>query len=133
MQRLVDEIILVSEDEIRATLKFLLMRLKILTEPSGAVSAAPALFKKLPPGWTGRRGALRRQRGLRTAGRTLGHVYLLGRRETFGQFNISSPGIGQERDLEIGIRNLPHWHIELDSLRLQLLANASRFFTSNPM
>ena len=50
MQRLVDEIILVSEDEVRATLKFLLMRLKILTEPSGAVSAAPALFKKLPPG-----------------------------------------------------------------------------------
>jgi threonine dehydratase len=40
----------VSDDEIRATLKFLLMRLKILVEPSGAVSAAAALFKKLPPG-----------------------------------------------------------------------------------
>ena len=50
MQRLVDEIVLVSEDEIRATMKFLLTRLKILTEPSGAVSAAPVLFKKLPPG-----------------------------------------------------------------------------------
>ena len=50
MQRLVDEIVLVSEDEIRAALKFLLTRLKILTEPSGAVSAAPVLFKKLPPG-----------------------------------------------------------------------------------
>jgi threonine dehydratase len=50
MQRLVDEVVLVSEDEIRATLKFLLMRLKILTEPSGAVSAAPVLFNKLPPG-----------------------------------------------------------------------------------
>src|SRR5579863_760101 len=50
MQRLVDEVVLVSEDEIRATLKFLLSRLKILTEPSGAVSAAPVLFKKLPPG-----------------------------------------------------------------------------------
>ena len=32
------------------TLKFLLMRLKILVEPSGAVSAAAALFKKLPTG-----------------------------------------------------------------------------------
>lgn len=50
VQRLVDEIVLVTEDEIRATLKFLLTRLKILTEPSGAVSAAPVLFKKLPPG-----------------------------------------------------------------------------------
>jgi threonine dehydratase len=50
IQRLVDEVILVSEEEIRATLKFLLSRLKILTEPSGAVSAAPVLFRKLPPG-----------------------------------------------------------------------------------
>jgi len=50
VQRLVDQIVLVSEEEIRATLKFLLSRLKILTEPSGAVSAAPVLFKKLPQG-----------------------------------------------------------------------------------
>jgi threonine dehydratase len=50
MQRLVDEIVLVSEDEIRRTMKFLLMRLKILTEPSGAVSAASVFFKKLPAG-----------------------------------------------------------------------------------
>ena len=50
IQRLVDEVVLVSEDEIRATLKFLLMRLKTLTEPSGAVAAAAVLFKKLPPG-----------------------------------------------------------------------------------
>ena len=50
VQRLVDQIVLVSEEEIRSTLKFLLSRLKILTEPSGAVSAAPVLFKKLPPG-----------------------------------------------------------------------------------
>ena len=42
--------LLVSEDEIRATLKFLLMRMKILVEPSGAVSAAAVLFHKLPPG-----------------------------------------------------------------------------------
>ena len=50
MQRLVDQVLLVTEDEIRATMKFLLMRLKILTEPSGAVSAASVLFKKLPQG-----------------------------------------------------------------------------------
>jgi threonine dehydratase len=50
IQRHVEEIVLVTEDEIRATVKFLLMRMKILVEPSGAVAAAAALFKKLPPG-----------------------------------------------------------------------------------
>jgi len=49
-QQLVDQIILVSEAEIRTTVKFLLTRVKILAEPSGAVSAAAVLFKKLPPG-----------------------------------------------------------------------------------
>ena len=39
---------LVSEDEIRAAVKFLLLRLKILVEPSGAVPAAAVLFRKLP-------------------------------------------------------------------------------------
>ena len=39
---------LVSDDEIRATVKFLLLRLKILVEPSGAAAAAAALFHKLP-------------------------------------------------------------------------------------
>jgi threonine dehydratase len=46
----VEKVILVTEDEIRATVKFLLTRLKILVEPSGAVAAAAVLFKKLPPG-----------------------------------------------------------------------------------
>jgi threonine dehydratase len=50
VQRNVERIILVSEDEIRAALKFLLTRMKILTEPSGAASAAAVLAKKLPPG-----------------------------------------------------------------------------------
>lgn len=50
MQRLVDEMVLVSESEIRETLKFLLARMKILVEPSGAVAAAALLFGKLPPG-----------------------------------------------------------------------------------
>jgi threonine dehydratase len=50
VQQHVEQIVLVTEDEIRATLKFLLTRLKILVEPSGAVSAAAVFFKKLPPG-----------------------------------------------------------------------------------
>jgi threonine dehydratase len=49
LQRLVEGVVLVSEEEIRATVKFLLLRLKILVEPSGAVSAAAVLFRKLPP------------------------------------------------------------------------------------
>jgi threonine dehydratase len=49
IQKHVERIVLVSEDEIKATVKFLLTRLKILVEPSGAVSAAAALFGKLPP------------------------------------------------------------------------------------
>jgi threonine dehydratase len=48
LQRLVEGVVLVSDDEIRATVKFLLLRLKILVEPSGAVSAAAVLFRKLP-------------------------------------------------------------------------------------
>jgi threonine dehydratase len=47
---LVEDILLVSEDEIRATVKFLLSRLKILVEPSGAVSAAAVLYGRLPAG-----------------------------------------------------------------------------------
>jgi threonine dehydratase len=50
VQKHVEGIILVTDDEIRATVKFLLTRLKILVEPSGAVPAAALLFKKLPPG-----------------------------------------------------------------------------------
>ena len=57
MRELVEDIVLVSEDEIRAAMKFLLMRMKILVEPSGAVSAAAVLFKKLPPG-VGRVGVI---------------------------------------------------------------------------
>jgi len=50
IQRHVEKIVLVTDDEIRATVKFLLMRLKILAEPSGAVAAAAALCGKLPSG-----------------------------------------------------------------------------------
>ena len=50
LQQLVEAILLVSEDEIRAAVKFTLLRLKILVEPSGAVPIAAVLFRKLPPG-----------------------------------------------------------------------------------
>ncbi|MEX2262857.1 MAG: threonine/serine dehydratase [Bryobacteraceae bacterium] len=48
IQSHVERILLVSEDEIRATVKFLLTRMKILVEPSGAVAAAAVFFRKLP-------------------------------------------------------------------------------------
>ncbi len=43
-----DGVLLVSEDEIKATMRFLLTRMKMLVEPSGAVAAAAVLHKKLP-------------------------------------------------------------------------------------
>jgi len=46
----VEEVLLVSEDEIKAAVRFLLSRLKLLTEPSGAVPAAALLHKKVPSG-----------------------------------------------------------------------------------
>lgn len=49
LQQHVEEILLVSEQEIRFTVRFLLLRLKILVEPSGAVAAAAVLHRKLPP------------------------------------------------------------------------------------
>jgi len=49
LQQLVERIITVTDDEIRAAVKFLLLRLKILVEPSGAVPAAALLFRKMPP------------------------------------------------------------------------------------
>src|SRR5262249_47013316 len=50
LQENVERIVLVTEEEIRAAVKFLLLRMKILVEPSGAVSAAAALFGKIPEG-----------------------------------------------------------------------------------
>lgn len=43
----VEDVVLVSEDEVKATMRFLLLRLKILAEPTGAVAAAAALTGKL--------------------------------------------------------------------------------------
>ena len=50
IRALAEGILLVSEDEIRAAAKFMLLRLKILVEPSGAVPVAAVLFRKLPRG-----------------------------------------------------------------------------------
>jgi threonine dehydratase len=50
IRKLAERIVMVTEEEIRFTLKFLLSRMKILVEPSGAAAAAAVLFKKLPAG-----------------------------------------------------------------------------------
>jgi threonine dehydratase len=42
-------IVLVSDDEVRRAMRFLLLRLKLLVEPTGAVAAAAALTGKLRP------------------------------------------------------------------------------------
>jgi threonine dehydratase len=57
VQRLVEDVLLVSEDEIRETMSFIASRMKIVVEPSGAVSAAAALHRKLPE-HTGRVGII---------------------------------------------------------------------------
>jgi threo-3-hydroxy-L-aspartate ammonia-lyase len=43
-----EDVLTVSEAEIIETMRFLLFRLKILVEPTGAVAAAAVLFNKLP-------------------------------------------------------------------------------------
>jgi threonine dehydratase len=48
LQKNLESVVLVTEDEIREAVKFLLMRMKILVEPSGAVGAAAAMSGKLP-------------------------------------------------------------------------------------
>jgi threonine dehydratase len=48
IQRNVEDIVTVTDDEIRATMAFCLARMKILIEPSGAVAAAAVLMGKLP-------------------------------------------------------------------------------------
>jgi threonine dehydratase len=48
IQKLVERMVLVSEDEIREATRFLMARLKLVVEPSGAVAAAAVLFHKVP-------------------------------------------------------------------------------------
>jgi threonine dehydratase len=47
IQRNVSEVVLVSEEETRAAIRYLLLRLKLVVEPTGAVAAAAALSGKL--------------------------------------------------------------------------------------
>jgi len=47
LQRTADGIALVSEEEIVAAMRLLWERLKLVVEPSGAVAAAPALFRQI--------------------------------------------------------------------------------------
>ncbi|MFL6451072.1 MAG: pyridoxal-phosphate dependent enzyme [Bryobacteraceae bacterium] len=48
VQQLVRQVLTVTEAEIKATVRFLLSRMKLLAEPSGAVAAAAALHRKFP-------------------------------------------------------------------------------------
>ncbi|HLK68527.1 MAG TPA: threonine/serine dehydratase [Bryobacteraceae bacterium] len=49
VQRLVERVLLVSDEEMKAAVKFMLLRMKMLVEPSGACSVAAVMFRKLPP------------------------------------------------------------------------------------
>ena len=49
LQQNATDVLTVTEDEIRATVRFFLFHLKLLVEPSGAVAAAAVLHGKLPP------------------------------------------------------------------------------------
>jgi len=48
LQSNAEDVLTVSEEEIVETLRFMLFRMKLLVEPTGAVAAAAALFGKLP-------------------------------------------------------------------------------------
>jgi threonine dehydratase len=50
LQQLVEKILLVSEDELRAAMKFFLTKMKLVVEPSGGASTAAVLYSKLPQG-----------------------------------------------------------------------------------
>jgi threonine dehydratase len=52
LQALLEDVLLVSEDEIRAAMQFFFSRMKLVVEPSGAVAAAAVLHGKLPAGIT---------------------------------------------------------------------------------
>lgn len=48
VQKTADDVLTVSDEEIIATLRFMLFRMKILVETSGATAAAAVMFQKLP-------------------------------------------------------------------------------------
>jgi threo-3-hydroxy-L-aspartate ammonia-lyase len=48
LQKTAEDVLTVSDGEIIETIKFLLFRMKLLVEPSGAAAAAAVLAGKLP-------------------------------------------------------------------------------------
>ncbi|MEP6919690.1 MAG: threonine/serine dehydratase [bacterium] len=50
LQETAEDVLTVSDDEIVDAIKFMLFRMKLLVEPSGAAAAAAVLSNKLPPG-----------------------------------------------------------------------------------
>lgn len=48
VQRLAEDVLTVTDEEIIETLRFMLFRMKILVETSGVAAAAAVMFKKLP-------------------------------------------------------------------------------------
>ena len=48
VQRLADDVLTVTDEEIVATLRFIMFRMKLLVETSGATAAAAVMFRKLP-------------------------------------------------------------------------------------
>jgi threonine dehydratase len=48
VEKLVDDIVLVTDDEIRETMRFFLTRMKLVVEPSGATAATALLTGKIP-------------------------------------------------------------------------------------
>jgi threonine dehydratase len=49
LQQTAEAVLTVSDREIIEALRFILFRMKILVEPTGATAAAAVLFNKLPP------------------------------------------------------------------------------------
>jgi threonine dehydratase len=50
VRSMAERVVLVSEEEIKSTMRFILSRMKLLAEPSGAVAAAAVLHRKLLSG-----------------------------------------------------------------------------------
>jgi len=48
LQKVADDVLTVSDEEIIETLRFMLFRMKVLVETSGATAAAAVMFQKLP-------------------------------------------------------------------------------------
>jgi threonine dehydratase len=48
IQRIADDVLTVTDEEIIVTLRFILFRMKLLVETSGAAAAAAVMFNKLP-------------------------------------------------------------------------------------